>query len=106
MNITPVFLESDKGQSGAICLAMVLGYYNSYPKLNVVKTACNTGSDEILPENLNKAALRFNFNAKINRNCKLYSRTTVLSEGRRLPRMLHHDIHHRHRHHLRIQTMN
>ena len=68
MNITPVFLESDKGQSGAICLAMVLGYYNSYPKLNVVKTACNTGSDEILPENLNKAALRFNFNAKINTN--------------------------------------
>lgn len=68
MNKTPVFLESDKGHSGAICLAMVLGYYNSYPKLNVVKTACNTGNDEILPENLNKAALCFDFNAKINTN--------------------------------------
>jgi NHLM bacteriocin system ABC transporter peptidase/ATP-binding protein len=64
MNKTPVILESDKGQSGAICLAMVLGHYGSFPKLNVVKSACNVGDDEILPENLIKAALRFGFDTK------------------------------------------
>ena len=68
MNKTPVFLESDNGESGAICLAMVLGYYGSFPKLNIVKTACNVGNDEILPENLYKTALHFGFNAKYNTN--------------------------------------
>lgn len=62
MNKTPVILESDRGQSGAICLAMVLGHYGSYPKLNVVKSACGVNDDEILPENLIKVALRFGFN--------------------------------------------
>lgn len=64
MKKTPVFLESDKGNSGAICLAMVLGHYGSFPKLNTVKTACNADNNEILPENLHKVALRFGFKAK------------------------------------------
>lgn len=64
MDKTPVILESDRGQSGAICLAMVLGHYGSYPKLNVVKSACGVSDDEILPENLIKVGLRFGFNTK------------------------------------------
>ena len=59
MNKIPIILESDKGQSGAICLAMVLGAYGSFPKLNVVKDACDVNEDEILPENLIKTASRF-----------------------------------------------
>lgn len=66
MDKTPVILESDEGQSGAICLAMVLGHYGSFPKLHVVKSACNVGDDEILPKNLIKAASRFGFNTKDN----------------------------------------
>jgi NHLM bacteriocin system ABC transporter peptidase/ATP-binding protein len=68
MNKTPVFLESGNGESGAICLAMVLGYYGSFPKLNTIKNACNVGNDEILAKNLHKTALRFGFNAKDNTN--------------------------------------
>lgn len=66
MDKTPVILESDDGQSGAICLAMVLGRYGSFPKLNIVKTACGVSEDEILPENLIKAASRFGFNTEDN----------------------------------------
>ena len=66
MNKIPVILESDDGQSGAICLAMVLGYYGSFPKLNLVKSACGVSDDEILPENLTKAASRFGFTTKDN----------------------------------------
>jgi len=68
MRKTPVILESEKGESGAICLAMILGYYDSFPKLNVVKEACNVSNDEILPENLITTALRFCFNAKYDTN--------------------------------------
>jgi len=64
MNKTPVILESDRGESGAICLAMVLGHYGSYPKLNIIKSACGVNDDEILAENLIKVALRFGFNTK------------------------------------------
>jgi len=64
MNKPPVILESDKGQSGAICLAMVLGAFGSYPKLNTIKSACDVNDDEILPENLVKTATRFGFEAK------------------------------------------
>jgi NHLM bacteriocin system ABC transporter peptidase/ATP-binding protein len=65
MNGTPLILESDKGQSGAICLAMVLGRFGSFPKLNVVKTACGVNDDEILPENLIKVASRFGFDTHV-----------------------------------------
>ncbi|NQW36173.1 MAG: ATP-binding cassette domain-containing protein [Flavobacteriales bacterium] len=68
MRKTPVILESEKGESGAICLAMILGYYDSFPKLNVVKEACNVSNDEILPENLITTALRFCFNVKHDTN--------------------------------------
>lgn len=61
----PIILESDQGQSGAICLAMVLGAYGSFPKLNVVKYACDVSEDEILPENLVKTATRFGFNTQV-----------------------------------------
>lgn len=66
MNKTPVILESDKGQSGAVCLAMVMGHFGSFPKFNIVKTACDVNEDEMLPENLIKAASRFGFNTKKN----------------------------------------
>ena len=68
MNKTPIFLESGIGESGAICLAMVLAYYGSFPKLNTVKTACNASNNEILPENLYKTASHFGFIAKYNTN--------------------------------------
>ncbi len=60
----PVLLQSNQGESGAICLAMLLGYYGSFPKLNTVKNACNVGNDEIAPENLHKTAERFGCNAE------------------------------------------
>lgn len=68
MNKTPIFLESGIGESGAICLAMVLAHYGSFPRLNTVKTACNASINEILPENLYKIALNFGFIAKYNTN--------------------------------------
>lgn len=64
MKKTPVFLESGKGESGAMCLAMVLGYFKSFPKLNVVKNACSCDGNEITPENLYQACLNFGFTAK------------------------------------------
>lgn len=60
----PVFLQSNQGESGAISLAMLLGYYGSFPKLNTVKNACNVGNDEIAPENLYKTAERFGFKSE------------------------------------------
>ena len=68
MSKTPVILESDSGESGAICLAMVLGHYNSYPKLNIVKRACSNNKNEISPENLIKVASRFGFDTEYNTN--------------------------------------
>ena len=65
MNKTPVYLISDKGQSGAICLAMILAHYGSFPKLNTVQTACNSGTNEVAPKNLQEAAIRFGFNVKL-----------------------------------------
>ena len=64
MKKTPVFLESGKGESGAICLAMILGYFKSFPKLNVVKNACSCDGNEITPENLYQACLNFGVTAK------------------------------------------
>mgnify|MGYP001627861942 CR=1 FL=1 len=61
---TPVFLQSSKGESGAICLAMLLGHYGSFPKLNVVKSACDAGTDEISPDNLVAVAKRFGLNTQ------------------------------------------
>lgn len=68
MSKTPVILESDSGESGAICLAMVLGHYNSYPKLNIVKRACSNNKNEIFPDNLIKVASRFGFNTEYTTN--------------------------------------
>tara|TARA_B100001059_G_scaffold50376_1_gene43486 strand:+ start:4765 stop:6915 length:2151 start_codon:yes stop_codon:yes gene_type:complete len=68
MSKTPVILESDSGESGAICLAMVFGHYNSYPKLNIVKRACSNDKNEISPENLIKVASRFGFDTEYNTN--------------------------------------
>ena len=64
MKRTPIFLESSKGESGAICLAMVLGHFDSFPKLNIVKSACSAGDNEILPENLYQTAIAFGFTVK------------------------------------------
>ncbi|MDC1435061.1 peptidase domain-containing ABC transporter [Flavobacteriaceae bacterium] len=64
MRRTPVFLESSKGESGAICLAMVLGHFGSFPKLNIIKSACSSNGNEILSENLYQTAIAFGFNAK------------------------------------------
>tara|TARA_B110000003_G_C16653042_1_gene535129 strand:+ start:2511 stop:4661 length:2151 start_codon:yes stop_codon:yes gene_type:complete len=68
MSKTPVILQSDSGESGAICLAMVLGHYSSYPQLNIIKTACSSNNNEILPENLIKVASRFGFDTEYNTN--------------------------------------
>ncbi|MEQ6123374.1 ABC transporter transmembrane domain-containing protein [Pseudotenacibaculum sp. MALMAid0570] len=61
---TPIFLQSNQGESGAICLAMLLGHYGSFPKLNTVKSACDVGNDEIPVKNLHETAIRFGFNAE------------------------------------------
>ncbi len=65
MGKTPIILESNKGESGAICLAMVLGAFGSFPKLNLVKNACNDNGNEILPENLAKVAAKFGLDALV-----------------------------------------
>ena len=58
---TPVFLQSKPGESGAICLAMLLGHYGSFPNLADVKNSCDCGNDEIEPAHLLTAASRFGF---------------------------------------------
>ena len=68
MKRTPVFLESSKGESGAICLAMVLGHFGSFPSLNVIKSACSSNGNEILSENLHQTAIAFGFTVKENSN--------------------------------------
>lgn len=60
---TPLFLQSNSGESGAICLAMLLGHYGSFPKLAEVKNSCDCGNDEIEPVNLLEASRRFGFDA-------------------------------------------
>lgn len=62
---TPVFLQSKPGESGAICLAMLLGNYRSFPTLTDVKNSCDCGNDEIEPAHLLTACLRFGFKADI-----------------------------------------
>lgn len=65
---TPIILQSNQGESGAICLAMLLGHFGSFPKLNVIKSACNVGNDEIKAENLLETVQRFGLQANTNTN--------------------------------------
>lgn len=62
---TSVFLQSKPGESGAICLAMLLGHYRSFPTLTDVKNSCDCGNDEIEPAHLLTASSRFGFKAEI-----------------------------------------
>ena len=61
---TPLFLQSNSGESGAICLAMLLGHYGSFPKLTEVKSSCDCGNDEIEAEHLLSVACQFGFIAE------------------------------------------
>ena len=65
---TPIFLQSSQGESGAICLAMLLGHYGSFPKLNTVKSACDVGNDEMPIENLLETAQRFGFDTEYSKS--------------------------------------
>lgn len=62
---TPLFLQSNTGESGAICLAMLLGHYGAFPKLTEVKNSCDCGNDEIEPTHLLETSRRFGFDANI-----------------------------------------
>lgn len=61
----PILLESKNGESGAVSLAMLLGYFGSYPSLTDVKIACDSGNEEILPENLLNTAEEMGLEAKL-----------------------------------------
>lgn len=77
---TPVILQSSKGESGAICLAMVLGHYESFPKLNLVKEACDTGSGELSPENFPAVAQRFGFKTRTSKNTSTASEPFIVEK--------------------------
>lgn len=62
---TPLFLQSNSGESGAICLAMLLGHFGAFPKLTEVKDSCDCGNDEIEPMHLLEASRRFAFDANL-----------------------------------------
>lgn len=64
-NQTPVYLQSNEGESGAICLAMLMGYFRSYPNLTEIKSAFDGSHDEVAPEHLRKVSERFGLTPKL-----------------------------------------
>ena len=61
----PILLQSKNGESGAVCLGMLLGHFGAFPNLTEIKIACDVGDDEILPENLLKSAEQAGLDAEL-----------------------------------------
>ena len=60
----PAIIQSRAGESGAVCLAMVLAHYKSYPKLSEVKQACGFEGGELPLDHLLIIAKRIGFDVE------------------------------------------
>lgn len=54
-----VIMQSREGESGPVCLAMLLAAFGSFPKLTDVKSACGFGGHNLAIENLHSVATKF-----------------------------------------------
>ncbi len=64
-NSIPIYLQSKSGESGAVCLAMLLAHFKSFPNLTDVKNAFDNSNEEVPPEHLLAASERFGLVSKL-----------------------------------------
>jgi NHLM bacteriocin system ABC transporter peptidase/ATP-binding protein len=60
----PVIMQARQGESAAVCLAMLLAHFGSFPKLVDVKLACGFQNDELDADNMLAVARRFGLDAQ------------------------------------------
>ena len=62
---TPIIVQMETTESGAVALAIVLGVYGLFLEQDVLRKACGTGRDGAAPENVVKAANSFGMTAEL-----------------------------------------